>query len=330
MDESTNVKTPPSKKVKIRHTNKSKKSLPETKVEFSPELLSTSKEPPKTPKTGKKKLCTPKKIGTDDPNLDKVLLLEPAPLLVGQIDEPIKKKLKLKPKKDSSKDKSQLLPTKRKVTKRSKQKDKEEPVQDTKKKTKRRAKRKLSHKRSTESQRPQIIINDEKDEDFLFGPDFSANRLQDAKSVMHIHKDKLNISDSKSVKAPKKHKSKGSDPHMPNINPEAQEVFKMITKNLTPVVSSQPIIGVEKPIPLQTIMDDITIDESKNAFSSHKSRSKRLHKKLSYGTSGTVKPVEGWLPFGIGIIQPPDDVEIEKNATRDYDIRKLVHDIKHN
>lgn len=325
--------TPQSKRVKgIQKHRKNKKSLPDSAIKPKFDLIDTNKESPKAVTPTKKKNRILKKSGTNDADMDKILLLQPAPLLVAQIDQPIKKKMLKNRKRSKIKDEDQNIVSKQKSSKKIKFK----PL-DTEKKSK---KKKRSIKKKKNSSKDILNLSetdikaefvDESKDDFLFDQAADKLRKTDSKSVSIKKKTKVNISDTSSVRVSRKtkHINDLNQSFLPNTsNPETRAAFNLITEGLTPIRTSQPIIRPEKPMPLQTILDD-TIDESRNSFSKKKLKSKRLHKKLGSDKSSLITPVEGFIPFAIELIGEPDDNDIENMIAREFDITKLVREIKH-
>ena len=91
-----------------------------------------------------------------------------------------------------------------------------------------------------------------------------------------------------------------------------------------PDFSSLPS-GADGLKPLETIAD--TIDMQTNAFNQDGYQAAPV-RRYTGRNDDLLEPIKGWLKFQVEIIPKPDDLEYEREATKEFDISRLLHQAK--
>ena len=91
-----------------------------------------------------------------------------------------------------------------------------------------------------------------------------------------------------------------------------------------PNFSSLPS-GTDGLKPLETMAE--TVDMQTNAFNQDGYHAAPIRRHSSRNDD-LLEPIKGWLKFQVAIIPKPDDVEYEREATKQFDISRLLHQAK--
>lgn len=91
-----------------------------------------------------------------------------------------------------------------------------------------------------------------------------------------------------------------------------------------PNFSSLPS-GTDGLKPLETMAE--TMEMQTNAFNQEKYEAAPV-RRYSRSNEDLLQPITGWLKFQVPIIPKPDDVEYEREATKQFDISRLLHQAK--